>query len=301
MTMPSSTEPSCCRRSRQSNGWRPRAGCSRRVHARGLAPRWHPRLFCGMSRFAIPRPMRTFFVTSISTSPREKSATLVGMNGAGKTTLVRLMCGLYRPTRGIVLIDGVDLRELDLDRWHADVAAMFQEFVRLPVSVAENVGVGAIELLDDAEAITDALDEAGALVFSTALRDGLQTKLMTPYAEGTDVSGGQWQRLGIARSLLSLRGGARFLVLDEPTSNLDTASEERLVQRLLDDTRGSCTSLLVTHRLALARRTDRIFVVEAGRIIEQGTHAELIGLGGRYATAFEMQASLYPLEEASDE
>ena len=136
--------------------------------------------------------------------------------------------------------------------------------------------------------------------FSTSLPDGMQTRLATSYAEGSDVSGGQWQRLAIARALFALDAGARFLVLDEPTSNLDTASEERLVQRLVEGTRGTCTTLLVTHRLALARRTDRIFVVEDGRIVESGTHEELTALGGRYARAFGMQASLYPLDEASD-
>ena len=234
------------------------------------------------------------------TIPSGTSATLVGMNGAGKTTLVRLMCGLYRPSSGEVLVDGVDLRELDLDRWHAETATMFQEFVRLPTSVADNVGAGAVDRLHEVDAVRGALHEANALGFSTALRDGLGTKLATKYAEGADVSGGQWQRLGVARALFALRAGARFLVLDEPTSNLDTASEERLVQRLLDETRGTCTAVLVTHRLGLARRTDQILVVEDGRIVERGRHDELIALGGRYARAFEMQASLYPLGETTD-
>ena len=116
-------------------------------------------------------------------------------------------------------------------------------------------------------------------------------------AEGMDLSGGQWQRLGIARALFALHAGARFVVLDEPTSNLDTSSEERLVRRLLDQTRGSVTSLLITHRLALARRTDRIYVLERGRLVEEGSHTELLRVQGRYASAFAMQASLYPLEE----
>jgi ATP-binding cassette, subfamily B, bacterial len=231
--------------------------------------------------------------------PSGSSATLVGMNGAGKTTLVRLMCGLYRPASGSVLVDGVDLGELDLDAWHAHIGAMFQEFVRLPVSVSENVGAGAIEHAKDADAVRASLDEAGALRFSTALRDGLETKLATRYAEGSDVSGGQWQRIGLARALFALRAGARFLVLDEPTSNLDTSSEERLVRRLLDDTRGTCTAVLVTHRLALARRTDQILVVEGGRIVERGSHDDLVALDGRYARAFDLQASLYPLEETA--
>ena len=223
---------------------------------------------------------------------------LVGMNGAGKTTLVRLLCGLYPPDRGAVMVNGIDLRQVDLDAWHRLIAPMFQEFLRLPATVRENVSVGSVEHLDDADGARAAVAEAGATQFSERLPDGLESLLATRYADGTDLSGGQWQRLGIARALFAIQHGARFLVLDEPTSNLDTSSEERLIRRLLDDTRGSATTLLVTHRLALARRTDRIFVLGHGQVLESGTHQELMELGKRYASAFSMQASLYPLEEA---
>jgi ATP-binding cassette subfamily B protein len=230
--------------------------------------------------------------------PAGGSAALVGLNGAGKTTLVRLLCGLYPPDRGAVLVDGVDLRELDLDAWHRLIAPMFQEFVRLPATVAENVAAGAIEHLEDRPGVGAVVDEAGAGVFAGRLAEGTDTLLATRHADGSDLSGGQWQRLGIARALFALQHGARVLVLDEPTSNLDTATEERLVRRLLDDTRGSATALLVTHRLALARRTDHILVVDGGRVAEAGTHDELMRAGGRYADAFSMQAALYPMEEA---
>ena len=232
--------------------------------------------------------------------PAGGSAALVGLNGAGKTTLVRLLCGLYPPDGGAVLVDGVDLRELDLDAWHRMIAPMFQEFVRLPATVAENVAAGAVEHLADRTGIEAALAEAGAAVFAGRLADGADTLLATRHADGSDLSGGQWQRLGIARALFALRQGARVLMLDEPTSNLDTATEERLVRRLLDETRGAATTLLVTHRLALARRTDHIVVVDGGRVAEAGTHAELMRAGGRYADAFSMQAALYPLEEPAD-
>jgi ATP-binding cassette, subfamily B, bacterial len=232
--------------------------------------------------------------------PAGGSAALVGLNGAGKTTLVRLLCGLYPPDRGAVLVDGADLRELDLDAWHRLVAPMFQEFVRMPATVAENVGAGSIEHLNDRPGVGVALDEAGAGFFAGRLADGADTLLATRHADGSDLSGGQWQRLGIARALFALQHGARLLVLDEPTSNLDTATEERIVRRLLDETRGDATTLLVTHRLALARRTGHIVVVESGRVAEAGTHDELMRAGGRYADAFSMQAALYPLEEPDD-
>jgi ATP-binding cassette, subfamily B, bacterial len=175
------------------------------------------------------------------------------------------------------------------------VAPMFQEFLRLPASLSDNVAVGAVEHLGDAEAVRAALREAGAADFTDRLRERGETLLTTRYADGAELSGGQWQRLGVARALFALHHGARFLVLDEPTSNLDTGSEERVVRRLLEETRGRATALLVTHRLALARRADQIVVVEAGRIVERGAHDELIALRGRYASAFETQAALYPL------
>ena len=224
------------------------------------------------------------------TLPAGGSVALVGMNGAGKTTLVRLLCGLYPPDRGTIRVDGIDLRELDPEAWNRLIAPMFQGFLRLPVPALENVSFGAIEHHRDAAGAAAALDDARA--------PRVDTPLATQHAHGTDLSGGQWQRLGIARALFALEHGARLLLLDEPTSNLDTASEERLIGRMLGQTRGTTTTLLVTHRLSLARQTDRIYVLDGGRVHEWGTHDELLAGGGRYAAAFGMQASLYPLEEA---
>jgi ATP-binding cassette subfamily B protein len=230
--------------------------------------------------------------------PAGTSTALVGVNGAGKTTLIRLICGLYRPTSGDVLIDGTPIGEVDLDAWHRSIAPMSQEFLRLAASVADNVGVGAVENLEDRDGIRIALDDAGAGRFVEKLPDGMDSLLAARYADGTDISGGQWQRLGVARAMFALQHGARLLILDEPTANLDTLSEESLVRRLLEGTRGTATTILVTHRLALARRADQICVIADGHIAERGTHDELLRLGGRYADAFAMQASLYPLEEA---
>jgi ATP-binding cassette, subfamily B, bacterial len=265
------------------------------------AERCRQRSRCAAYLFAIRELKRTRSARSDLEIPSGTAAALVGLNGAGKTTLVRLLCGLYPPSSGAVLVDGVDLRALNLEEWPRRIAPMFQEFVRLHVSVAENVAVGAVESMGRGDAVRAALADAGALGFVEGLHNGADALLSTHHADGRDLSGGQWQRLAIALALFALSTGARFLILDEPTSNLDTASEERLVRRLLDDTRGSATALLVTHRLALARRTDRVFVVERGQVVEQGDHEELVALGGRYAGAFQMQASLYPLEEPEHE
>jgi ATP-binding cassette, subfamily B, bacterial len=162
------------------------------------------------------------------------------------------------------------------------------------VTTRENITLG--QGAQDDESIAAAAAAAGADTVLAELPDGLETNPAPSWWGGRDLSGGQWQRIAIARALFALRHGARVLLLDEPTSNLDTASEERLVRRLLDETRGRATTLLVTHRLALARRTDRIFVVEDGRVAEAGSHDELMDKGGRYASAFAMQAGLYPLE-----
>jgi ATP-binding cassette, subfamily B, bacterial len=224
------------------------------------------------------------------------STALVGVNGAGKSTLLRLLCGLYPPSTGQINVDGVDLHALDLPSWHRLTAVMFQGFLRLPVSVFENVAVGFIENASDVEGVRAALVEADAASFADRLPDGLESQLSTSFVDGTDVSGGQWQRLAIARALQALNHGAAFLMLDEPTSNLDTASEERLVRRLVEETRGRATTLLITHRLALARRCDQIVVLDGGHVAEQGSHEQLIELGGRYAAAFGMQAAMYPLE-----
>jgi ATP-binding cassette subfamily B protein len=232
--------------------------------------------------------------------PGGSSLAVVGLNGAGKTTLVRLLCGLYPPSTGTIRVNGDDLEEVALATWHQLVAPMFQGFLRVPGDVHDNVAVGAVEHADDRAGVGAALEEAGAASFTRSLPAGVATALATPHLDGQDLSGGQWQRLAHARALQALQHGARLLVLDEPTSNLDTAAEEHLVQRLVEQTAGAVTAVLVTHRLALARRCDRIAVIDEGRVVELGTHDELVAVGGRYAEAFALQAGMYPWE-AEDE
>ncbi|WP_205475222.1 ABC transporter ATP-binding protein [Nocardioides sp. SYSU D00038] len=233
--------------------------------------------------------------------PAGSSLAVVGMNGAGKSTLIRLLCGLHPPTSGHVLVNGDDLADLALASWHQLTAPIFQGFLRMPGDVATNVTIGAARPGDAAdESLDRALAAAGASGFTSRLPEGRRTSLASPFLDGHDLSGGQWQRLAHARVAYALEHGARFLVLDEPTSNLDTAAEERLVQRLVEQTAGAVTTVLVTHRLALARRCDRIVVLADGAVAEQGTHGDLVARGGRYAQAFALQAGMYPWSAADE-
>jgi ABC-type multidrug transport system fused ATPase/permease subunit len=211
------------------------------------------------------------------------SLAVVGLNGAGKTTLAKLVCGLYEPTRGAVEIDGVDLRDLDPHLWRRRVTAVFQDFIRYQMSLQVNVApLGAPD-----ETVEAALSEAGA--------DGvaeLETLLSSGYDGGTDLSGGQWQRVAVARALCAVRQGAGVVILDEPTAQMDVRGEAKIFQRILEATRG-CTTLLISHRFSTVRHADRICVLEAGRVAELGTHDELMALGGRYRHMFDLQASRF--------
>ena len=215
--------------------------------------------------------------------PAGSSLAIVGVNGAGKTTLAKLLCRLYDPTAGHIEIDGTDLRDLDVDSWRRQVTAVFQDFVRFELSLRENVAVsGASD--DDVRA---ALAQAGA----TGLAD-LDTPLTKAYPGGTDLSGGQWQRVALARALCAVRTGARLVLLDEPTAQLDVRGEAAIFEQLLAATR-DVTTILVSHRFSTVRHADRICVLEHGRVIELGSHDELIALGGRYRTMFELQAKRF--------
>jgi ATP-binding cassette subfamily B protein len=224
--------------------------------------------------------------------PVGRSLAVVGLNGAGKTTLVKLLAGLYRPSSGSILVDGVDLRDMRLAAWQRNVAAIYQDFERYQLSAAENIAFGDAEDPQRLPDIRWAATRAGILDLLEALPRGLQTPLAAGYRDGTDLSGGQWQRIALARALYALRGGAGVLVLDEPTASLDVRSEAAFLDQFIELTRG-VTTIVISHRFTTVRRADRIVVLEGGRVAEHGTHNSLVALGGRYAQLFRLQAERF--------
>jgi ABC-type multidrug transport system fused ATPase/permease subunit len=221
------------------------------------------------------------------TIPAGTSLAIVGQNGAGKTTLAKLLCRLYDPQAGAVEVDGVDIRDLELTGWRRRVAAVFQDFVRYELSLRDNVApTGASD--DD---VLAALADAGAGDLAE-----LSTVLARGYEGGTDLSGGQWQRVALARALCAVRTGAGVVILDEPTAQLDVRGEAEIFDRILTATR-DCTTILISHRFSTVRHADRICVLEQGRVIELGSHDELMELGGRYRTMFDLQASRFGEDE----
>jgi ATP-binding cassette, subfamily B, bacterial len=221
------------------------------------------------------------------TIPAGSSLAIVGQNGAGKTTIAKLLCRLYDPQAGAIEIDGVDIREFDLASWRSRVAAVFQDFIRLELPLRDNVApAGAPD-----DVVRAALESAGAANLAA-----LDTVLARGYDGGTDLSGGQWQRIALARALAAVKLGAGVVLLDEPTAQLDVRGEAEIFDQLLAATR-HCTTILISHRFSTVRHADRICVLEHGRVIELGTHDELMALGGRYRTMFELQAQRFNVPE----
>ena len=220
--------------------------------------------------------------------PSEKLA-LIGENGAGKTTLVKLLARLYDPTEGSILLDGVDLREYDVEDLRHEIGVIFQDYMRYDMFVRENIGFGKIESLVDQERIESAALKSLAINVVERLPNGYDQMVGRRFEGGVDLSGGEWQKFALARAYMR---DAQLLILDEPTATFDARAEYEVFRRFADLTRGRM-AVLISHRFSTVRMADRILVLAGGSIEEQGTHEELVALGGRYAELFELQAAGY--------
>lgn len=289
--------------------WWVRQGAAALPHLQGLADRTERLSFpatgsidakekpreqiqlCGV-RFDYPGQDRAVLDGVDLEIPAGSSVAIVGRNGEGKTTLLKLLARFYDPDEGAIRVDGTDLRDLDLAAWREQVAVIFQDFIRFELSARDNVGFGRVGTANDVDASQRAADRAGSLGVIENLPFGWDTVLSRHYRDGVDLSGGQWQRVALARALRAAEGGARLLVLDEPTAALDVRAEAALFERFLELTAGT-TTVLVTHRLSSVRHADRIAVLEDGRIAEHGTHQELMAARGGYSRMFRLQAQRF--------
>lgn len=224
--------------------------------------------------------------------PAGRSVAVVGVNGAGKTTLVNLLCGVLEPTSGVIRVDGVDLRDTDVRAWQRRIAPVFQEFLRYELSALDNIAFGALDRAGDLALLEDVTARAGVLDRIHDLAAGWDAPLSGRLPGGADLSGGEWQRIALARALLAVEAGATVLVMDEPTASLDVRAEAEFYDRFFDLTAG-VTTLVISHRFASVRRADLICVLHEGRVAELGSHDELVARGGRYAEMFALQASWF--------
>ncbi|WP_410643345.1 ABC transporter ATP-binding protein [Amycolatopsis sp. lyj-346] len=255
--------------------------------------------FAGVS-FAYPGGTSPVFEGLDLTLRAGECTAIVGLNGAGKTTLVKLLARLYDPAGGAVLVDGGDIRDLPIDQWRRQLAVIFQDFNRYELTAGDNIAFGAVEEPPTSDALRQAAMAAGVLDVLQRLPNGLDTRLSRRHTDGGQLSGGQWQRLAIARALYAVAAGARVLVLDEPTAALDVRTEAAFFDEFAGLTRG-VTTLLISHRFATVRRADRIIVLSGGQIIEDGSHAALMAAGGTYAHLFDLQARRFTDEDADSD
>ncbi|MGA9938545.1 MAG: ABC transporter ATP-binding protein, partial [Candidatus Acidiferrales bacterium] len=239
--------------------------------------------------FSYPaNPRRVLNNISFLLEPSSRIA-LVGENGQGKTTIVKLLTRLYDPTEGQILLDGIDLREYDLEDLWKEIGVIFQDFARYEMTVSENIAIGQIEERDNSFRIRAAAHKSLAETFIRNLPKRYEQPLGSRFEEAIDLSGGEWQKMALARAYLR---DAQLLILDEPTAALDAKSEHEVFERFAELTIGKM-ALLISHRFSTVRMADRIIVLESGAIVEQGTHDALIQKGGRYSEMFELQAASY--------
>jgi ATP-binding cassette subfamily B protein len=228
-----------------------------------------------------------------------KSLAIVGENGAGKTTLVKLLCRLYQPDGGRITVEGLDVGQINTRAWHRRLAVVFQDFTRFDLSLYDNVTYGALHNRSDRRGVEEAIRLAGAGPLLERLSRGLETLLTPEMTGGTELSFGEWQRIALARALFAVRSGAELLILDEPTAALDIRGEAEIYDRFLELTKGT-TTVLISHRFSTVRRAHRIVVVEAGTVKEQGTHDQLMMVGGRYAEMYLLQSRRFRLPDSAD-
>lgn len=265
-----------------------------------------PRLTSKPGALPAPRPIRDGFTfenvsfsypgtkrlvldrLNLRIEPGERIA-LIGENGQGKTTIVKLLTRLYDPTDGRILLDGVDLRDYNIEDVQSEIGVIFQDFMRYEMTARQNIAVGRIDASDHDGSVERAARKSLADAVIERLPNGYDQLLGRRFEGGVDLSGGEWQKIALARAYLR---DAQLLILDEPTASLDARSEYEVFQRFAELTKGKM-ALLISHRFSTVRMADRIVVLENGRIVEQGSHSQLMALGGRYAGMFELQASSY--------
>ncbi|MCA1692685.1 MAG: ATP-binding cassette domain-containing protein, partial [Actinobacteria bacterium] len=228
--------------------------------------------------------------------PAGAAVAVVGENGAGKSTLVKLLCRFYAPSAGVISVDGIDLRRIDPCAWRTRMSAGFQDFTRFELHAGQTVGVGDLPFLDDRVAVARALDRAASGEVVSTLPDGLDTQLGASFDNGVELSGGQWQKLALARAMM--RPAPLLLVLDEPTAALDAETEHKLFIRYASmasahAAQTGAITLLVSHRFSTVRMADLIVVLDGGKIVGAGSHDELMAAGGLYADLYELQAQAY--------
>jgi ATP-binding cassette subfamily B protein len=225
---------------------------------------------------------------NFSLHPNEKLA-LIGLNGAGKTTLTKLLARLYDPTEGQILLDGIDLREYDVEDLRREIGVIFQDYMRYDLLVRENIGFGKVDSLSDQPRVESAAVKSLAKSVIDRLPNGYDQMVGRRFEGGVDLSGGEWQKFALARAYMR---DAQLLILDEPTATLDARAEYEVFQRFSELTQERM-AILISHRFSTVRMADRILVLAEGSIQEQGTHEQLLSLGGRYAELFELQAAGY--------
>ncbi|SIO88643.1 ABC transporter ATP-binding protein [Nocardiopsis sp. JB363] len=228
--------------------------------------------------------------------PAGQSLAIVGLNGAGKTTLARLLAGLDAPSGGSVRVGGTPVQDPDRRSWQRQVVAVFQDFGRYELTVRDNIAFGSLAHADDEEGLRAVARQAGLSKFIEGLPKGWDTVMSSGYTGGVDASGGEWQRIAIARALFGLRHGARLLIMDEPAASLDARAEAQLYDTFHELTAGA-TTVAISHRFATVRKAERVIVLDQGRIVEDGAHEDLISADGRYAELFRLQAKRF--EEAT--